>query len=82
MRLDALTPEHLAEWREHPVSVLVRECLRIRLEQQREAMTQAFWAGSPPSEEDRKAYLRKFDLWDDIFDADADRFNAVMEQGE
>jgi len=77
--LAALSDEALEEWRAHPVSVLVRQALLASLKEQREAASLAYWAGRPWPEQDRLALLRQESLVEDMFEASADDFKAMMD---
>lgn len=79
MDLSKLSEEALAEWREHPVSRLVAECLKRVLDAQKASAEASYWAGSQWSEPERLAYLRKVELWEDLFEADAEDFRNTME---
>lgn len=80
MQSKAPSAEALAEWRAHPVTEALRDSLRWQMDRERAALTQAYWAGQPVSEDRRLAYLRKVEVWEDLFEAPAGDLAAVMEK--
>jgi hypothetical protein len=74
-----LTDEALEEWRAHPVSEAVKDALGRSITLQIAACKEAAWAGTPWSDAERLALHRARTLFDDIFEASADDFGAIME---
>lgn len=81
-RSSSLSSEDLEAWRVHPVSLEIKAALRASLEHQREAATEAWWAGRAWSEADRLALLRTETLFEDIFEASANDFNRALMKDE
>ena len=71
MRSHELSQELLAEWRQHPVTKVIRQALEVSLDQQKAALTQLYWAGQAASEADRLSLLRQEVFLEDLFEADA-----------
>ena len=80
MDLAKLSAEDLAEWRAHPVTALIQECLRLTLEAQAMACTAAYWAGNPWPEAERLSHLRAKAQWEDLFESDAADIRETMER--
>lgn len=72
----------LNEWREHPVTREIREALRRLLDQEHEAMTQAYWAGQAATDGRREGFLQKRALWEDIFEGSAAEFAVMTEDDD
>ena len=75
-----LSEEALAEWRAHPVSGAIREAFRAYHRRQIDQCKEAAWAGNPWPEADRLALRREIAALEDMFEADAADFVAMMEQ--
>jgi len=78
MELDSLSDAELERWREHPVTRIASQALRASIQMQRDSATASYWAGQPWPEADRKALLRLEAAWEDLFEASADDFKAMM----
>lgn len=70
----------LEEWRQHPVSLFIKEALRESFRQQVGSAQQAYWAGNPWPEAERLALLRMQALSEDMFESSLDDLMAAMEQ--
>ena len=79
MELQALSDRDLDEWRNHPVSVLVRLGVKASIKAQSDMAMQAYWAGQPWPEQDRLALIRAEAHLDDMFESNADDFKQMME---
>lgn len=75
-----LTDEALAEWRAHPVAAVIRQAFHAYHKRQEEACKRAAWEGSPWPEVDRLSLRREMAAMDDLFEASAADFAAMMEQ--
>ena len=82
MTLDKLSDEALGEWRAHPVTELIRQSLAMSMALQTSAAEAAYWAGNPWPEPDRIALLRSKAQWEDVFEATAEDFRAMMARKE
>lgn len=67
-------------WREHPVTRTLRRLIDHLLADEREAITEAYWAGRPVTEARKLAFDRYADFALNVFGADADEIEAAMEQ--
>jgi hypothetical protein len=74
-----LTDDGLAEWRAQPVSELVRTAMGKILAAHKQNCMERAWAGNPWPEDERLGLLRTISMYEDIFEATADRFNEIME---
>lgn len=72
--------DELAEWRQHPVTTVVRQSIRHHLDQAKEAAISAYWAGQAWPEVERLSLIKQQALWEDLFEASAEDFRATMEQ--
>lgn len=79
MELQTLSDSDLDEWRNHPVSVLVRSVVEASLNQQEAQCKAAYWAGKPWKEAEREALIRAKSHFNDIFDTPADDYRTMME---
>lgn len=75
-----MTDEDLAEWRSLPTTEAVRDAIRETLGREERALTEAYWSGHAVPEDRRLAFLRKRELWEDIFEGSAEDFRAAMGQ--
>ena len=80
MTLPAPSREDLHEWRTHPVTEAIEQCLRYWLDQRKGALSAAFLAGKQDLEAERLAYKSAVALIDDLFDSDADDIAATLER--
>ena len=80
MTWSAPSQEAVEEWREHPVTVALREALQRQHAAQKQALLQAYWQGNLPPESARISLHRMEAFLADFFEADADDLEAVMEQ--
>lgn len=82
MDLAKLSDVDLQEWRGHPITELLRNCLKASLTAQRNSATAAYWAGTPWPEEGRLSLLKAQALWEDLFEVSADELRNAMERME
>lgn len=74
--------EDLEAWGGNPVTEILREAMARVCARRRSAMLQAYLAGNPWPEEDRKA-LALVDQWcEDFFASTAEDVRAVMERDD
>ena len=78
MDLERLSDEALAEWREHPVTRLLRDGLAVQAEALRSSATAAYWSGRAWPEADRLSVLRLEAFREDLFEASADEVKAAL----
>jgi hypothetical protein len=70
-----MNDEALEEWREHPVTIEIKDALAEYLDWREKSALGAYWHGSPISEEARLAIRGQMDLWGLMFNSNAADFN-------
>lgn len=74
--------EALSEWRDNPVTEVLREAMRRVVNRRRQALVQAFLSGSPVQDSDRKALLQVEQWVEDFFEASAEDVQMIMEKND
>lgn len=72
----------LEEWREHPVTEVLREAMRRVVARRKAALLAGYWQGRPASDADRLACLSVEQWCEDFFESDAEDVRAVMESND
>lgn len=75
-----LSSEALSEWRENPVTEILREAMRRQIEARKAWLCEAYLLGNPAPEADRQA-VHLVEAWvEDFFESSAEDVMAAMEK--